>query len=220
MIEISIAENIRTLCSSLRLGLIQMEVSISASNEQLKAFIHSRSDLLLHQLNKSALKDRPAISAARNAYKNFGKDPSRYRLSAEALSRRVINGKGLYQVNNVVDLLNVISISSGCSIGGYDTNNIQGHVSLKLGSEIENYEAIGRGTFNIHKLPVLYDEIGPFGNPSSDSERTKVTNNTKRFLMVFFDFGADPKLESWMNDFIDLSLKFEIAKVHQSKIVH
>ena len=55
-------------------------------------------------------------------------------------------------------------------------------------------QAIGRGELNIENLPVLRDESGAFGTPTSDSVRTSVTLNTKRFLMVFFGFGANEKL--------------------------
>lgn len=220
MIKISIDDSLRTLCSTIRIGWIHMEVSISPCHQGLVEFIDSRLAELRQSLSSETLREKPTITAARKAYKQFGKDPSRYRLSAEALSRRIIGGKDLYQINNVIDLLNLISIQSGCSIGGYDADRIQGDIILKLGVENHPYQAIGRGLFNIKNLPVLYDDLGPFGNPSSDSERTKVTNNTKRFLMVFFDFGADQKLELWMNDFIQHSLRFEIAKVHQFNIVY
>jgi DNA/RNA-binding domain of Phe-tRNA-synthetase-like protein len=86
----------------------------------------------------------PAISASRKAYKACGKDPARYRLSAEALLRRVVNRNEIYQINNVVDLLNLVSISTGFSIGGYDADKIDGDIIYGIGKPNEPYIGIGR----------------------------------------------------------------------------
>jgi DNA/RNA-binding domain of Phe-tRNA-synthetase-like protein len=101
----------------------------------------------------------------------------------------VVKNKGLYQVNNVVDVLNLVSITTGFSIGGYDCDKIEGKVVMGIGAASEPYEGIGRGRLNIEFLPTFRDEKGAFGTPTSDSERTAVTQNTKRFLMVIIDFG-------------------------------
>ena len=132
----------------------------------------------------------PAIAASRKAYKACGKDPARYRLSAEALLRRIVNRGEIYQINNVVDLLNMVSISSGFSIGGYDSEKINGHVVFGVGKLNEPYFGIGRGELNIEFMPVFRDETGAFGTPTSDSERTSVSLETKRFLMIIIDYGG------------------------------
>ncbi len=138
----------------------------------------------------------PNIAASRDAYKACGKDPARYRLSAEALLRRVVSKKGLYQINNVVDALNFVSISTGLSIGGYDADQIQGKVTMGIGKANEPYEGLGRGELNIEGMPVFRDEKGAFGTPTSDSERTGVRQDTKRFLMVLVSYkGINPLYE-------------------------
>ena len=68
-------------------------------------------------------------------------------------------------------------------------------VKLGIGMENEPYDAIGRGELNIYCLPILRDDNGPFGSPTSDSVRTMVVPGTKRFLMVLFDFGGDGNVE-------------------------
>ena len=67
------------------------------------------------------------IKASRQAYKQLGKEPSRYRVSSEALIRRILQNKGLYKINNVVDTNNLISIETGYSVGSYDLEKIQGY---------------------------------------------------------------------------------------------
>jgi DNA/RNA-binding domain of Phe-tRNA-synthetase-like protein len=136
----------------------------------------------------------PAINASRRAYKACGKDPARYRLSAEALLRRVLKRGEIYQINNVVDLLNLVSISTGFSIGGYDADKIEGDAAFGIGEKDEPYSGIGRGELNIECMPVFRDRNGAFGTPTSDSQRTSVSLNTKRFLMIIINYGASTSI--------------------------
>jgi DNA/RNA-binding domain of Phe-tRNA-synthetase-like protein len=124
------------------------------------------------------------------------------------LLRRVVSGKDLYQINNVVDQLNLVSITSGFSIGGYDAAKIQGDISFGIGLANEPYQGIGRGELNIEGLPVFRDELGAFGTPTSDSQRTEVTGQTSRFLMIIIDFGSDDQLETAKQMSINLLKKY------------
>ena len=199
MISINISPHIRKKCPSLQLGCLQMKVSVHPSLEILLSMIKQEADQLATQFQIEEISQRNHIQQTRLAYKALGKKPGRYRPSAEALMRRVVSNKGLYQINNVVDILNYISMSSGYSIGGYDLDHISGDPELTIGIQNEPYEAIARGQLNVGNLPVLRDDLGAFGSPTSDSARTSVTEHTQRFLMVFFDFGNSPDLVNWID---------------------
>lgn len=128
---------------------------------------------------------RPAIDGIRRAYKACGKDPNRYRPSSEALCRRAVKGLDLYRTLTVIDLINLVSIESGHSIGGFDADKVVGDtIVLGVGRPGEPYEAIGRGPLNIEGLPVYRDAVGGIGTPTSDNERTKLTPDTRRLLMT------------------------------------
>lgn len=198
---IKIENTARELCPNLRLGLLLAKVEVQPSGEALLNFIEKELAQIQSQLSTSDIHGIAPLAATRATYKAFGKDPSRYRPSAEALLRRVVNGKGLYRVNNVVDALNLVSVQSGFSIGGYDFEKIQGQIQLGKGKEEEPYEAIGRGSLNIANLPVLRDELGAFGSPTSDSTRTMATPNMQYFLTVFFGFGNNEELENTVDKF-------------------
>ena len=104
------------------------------------------------------IKLQPAIAATREAYKRCGKDPGRYRPSAEALRRRLMRGIPLYQIDTLVDLINLVSLRTGYSIGGFDADKIQGKtLELGIGKSGEPFEGIGRGILNIEGLPVYRD---------------------------------------------------------------
>ncbi|MEM6342342.1 MAG: phenylalanine--tRNA ligase beta subunit-related protein [Bacteroidota bacterium] len=174
----------------MRLLCLEASVKIEATQADLwakiEATITSKAAMAME-----TIKDIPAIAASRNAYKALGKAPSRYRLSAEALHRRIVKGTGLYQISNVVEIINLTSLISGFSIGGYDADKIVGEVALSLGLASDDYEAIGRGKLNIENLPVFRDQESAFGSPTSDSTRTCITNETQRILLIFLDFASD-----------------------------
>jgi DNA/RNA-binding domain of Phe-tRNA-synthetase-like protein len=174
----------------IQLSCISCDVRVQQKNEELWSEIKEKIATIAAEIKVEQISQLPAIAASRQAYKACGKDPARYRLSAEALLRRVIKRNELYQVNNVVDLLNLVSITSGFSIGGYDADKLNGKITFGIGENEEPYEGIGRGELNIKYLPVFRDEEGAFGSPTSDSLRTAVSQETKRFLMVIIDFGG------------------------------
>ena len=199
MPEISIRPELKKLCPGLRLGCILADVLVTGSGDGLLSEIKVQTDLLRKSLRIDEISKLSAIEASRKAYKACGKDPARYRLSAEALLRRIVSGKELYQINNVVDQLNLVSILTGLSIGGYDADKICGDIEFGIGQPDEPYQGIGRGELNIANLPVFRDNLGAFGSPTSDSPRTEVSAETKRFLMVLIGFGGNFELENAMN---------------------
>lgn len=194
MIDLSISYELKEKCPGLRLSCIEAEVLVAESGDSLLSEINMQIENRNRSLVVEEISQLPAIQSSRKAYKACGKDPARYRLSAEALLRRVVSGKGLYQINNVVDQLNLVSIATGFSIGGYDADCIQGQVVFGIGKAAEPYSGIGRGELNIENIPVFRDDVGAFGTPTSDSSRTEVTTKTKHFLMVLIDFGGSDQL--------------------------
>ncbi len=202
-----VSESIKIKLPETRLGLISCRVKVIATPPGLLAHIKNEIQQIQSRLKIEDVSQTGLIKQTKEAYRILGKDPSRYRPSAEALTRRIVQGKGLYQVNNLVDLLNLVSVMTGFSIGGYDEEMITGPSELDTGKENEPYQAIGRGDLNIHLLPVLRDQEGPFGSPTSDSRRTMVRDSTRQFLMVFFDFFSDKTLmpvldmsAQWLNE--------------------
>lgn len=178
----------------LQLSCIECDVEFSNENTDLWKKILEKITALNASLKVEEISRIPAIAAAREAYKSCGKSPARYRVSSEALLRRIVKRGELYQVNNVVDCLNLVSISTGFSIGGYDAAKIQGDAAFGIGRKDEPYEGIGRGELNIEGMPVFRDRKGAFGTPTSDSVRTSVIAETTRFLMVIVGFGATSEL--------------------------
>jgi len=217
MTGITLSDEIKRKLPSLVLGIIESDVLTKENDVDLLEEMQMLSKTF--KTNLSEVSNHPAINAARMAYKHCGKDPARYRLSAEALMRRSIKGFDLPQVNNVVDLVNLISLQTGMSIGGYDAEKIDGNIVMDIGIKEDIYYAIGRGLFNIENLPVLRDRISAFGSPTSDSERTSVTLNTRKFVMIIFGFSGEIETEQTINLSVNLLKKYAMSKEIKTVIV-
>lgn len=190
----SFSNSFRKAGASLQLYVLNFSCEINSANKELWKIIDAvcskkREDIRLDEVNKIS-----QIADTREGYKRCGKDPNRYRPSADSLIRRIVKGNALYKVNNVVDILNLISIQSGISIGGYNTDKIDGDILVDIGKAEDEYTGIGRGKLNIEGLPVLRDNQGVFGCPTSDSERTMISNTTKHVSFVFFNFTNETRL--------------------------
>ena len=126
------------------------------------------------------------LAPARRLYRALGIDPTSTRPSSEALLRRILQGKPFPSVNSAVDVCNLCSTSFLLPIGLYDAARISGAVNLRRGEPGESYPGIRKDAVNVAGRPVLVDEAGPFGNPTSDSSRTSVTEGTTSLFMVIF----------------------------------
>ncbi|OWY25004.1 hypothetical protein C7N43_17455 [Sphingobacteriales bacterium UPWRP_1] len=219
MTPITIEQELLKVCPKLYLGCIECNVVTEPQNKALWQLLQQETETLGAKLQPEAVNALPNIARTRAAYKALGKDPSRYRPAAEALIRRIAQGKGIYQLNNVVDALNLVSVTTGFSIGGYDVHKLQGAVMLGTGNENEPYEAIGRGTLNIAGLPVFRDELGAFGTPTSDSERAKVTLQTTRFLMIIVNFNGNQGVQQAMQQAVNLLTLYAGASETETAVI-
>lgn len=195
MIHVSLSEEIIKACPELHVAVVACDVKNTASDEQLWKEIAEvenavRTSGKLEDINKF-----PPIQATRQAYKRLGKDPNRYRPSAEALRRRIFRDLPLYKIDTLVDIINLLSIQSGYSIGGFDASKIEGDLVLGVGKEGEIYHGIGRGELNIAGLPVYRDNRGGIGTPTSDEERTKIDINTTKLLMIINGYSGENGLQ-------------------------
>lgn len=176
---------------AVHVGTLDYDVAVGPSGPALLEAIEEGSEMRVQELLGEAASSDPVIADVRAAFKACGKDPSRYRPSSEALTRRVIAGKPLYHVNNVVDSGNLVSLMTGVPVGIYDTGKIEGDMYLTIGKEGEAYEGIGRGEVNLAGLPLLQDKTGPFGTPFSDSARTAVSEETQHICVVLYGLNVD-----------------------------
>ena len=193
---LSISPELAAACPGVAIGVLTCSAVVSGLDETLWAAIDARIVELETLLATTDVQSIPEIAATRRAYKALGKDPSRYRGSAEAMVRRIGQGKGLYQVNSVVDVNNLVSLETFHSIGLYDRRFIGHEIEFRAGRDGESYAGIGKGDINVANLPLFSDVDGPFGNPSSDSARSMVRADTTDLLMAIIAFSGASHLDA------------------------
>jgi DNA/RNA-binding domain of Phe-tRNA-synthetase-like protein len=205
---VTIDEALKNKCPRVALGCITAVVEAPPAPPELTALMNKRVDEILKLPFARGVLESPEITATRAAYKALGKDPARYRGSAEALLRRIVACKGLPQINAVVDIINLVSVESRLSIGLYDLANVNGDITFRAGRAAETYKGIGKYDLNLEGLPVFSDATGPHGSPTSDSERTMVTSATKNVVAIIISFSGAATLQRWNPRMVECMEKF------------
>jgi DNA/RNA-binding domain of Phe-tRNA-synthetase-like protein len=218
--HVSIDEGLKARCPGTALGCVWAQVVARASSPALVTELNNCGQAVLGLPEPRNVLESPQILATRVAYKALGKDPARYRGSAEALLRRVIAGKGLPRINAVVDIINLVSVQSRLSVGLYDLAHLSGDIVLRAGCAGESYKGIGKYDLNLEDLPVFCDALGPHGSPTSDSERTMVTSETKRVLAIIISFSGKGGLESWTQRMTELFETYASGSQSETQIVN
>jgi len=170
-----------------RVGLLVIEgVSVRVSDPALDAEVDRACASFRERYGEGRSSEVPGAADARTLYKALGMDPTKTRPSNEALLRRALKGETLYRINTLVDALNLVSLREQLPFGLYDLDRVKPPVVLRKGAAGEGYEGIRKGFVSVEARPVLVDEEGAFGNPSSDSARTMITLETRNALVVAY----------------------------------
>lgn len=199
--EVKIDTQLLQTYSDIRLGLMRFNAVVKEPDVNFWKYMDNE---ILPQV-KTAIDEKewseiPGIRGSREAYKAFGRNPGRYRVSSESLIRRIRRGDELYHINSVVDVNNLISVKSGLSVGSYDLGKISGAVTLRKALQGEGYTGIGKDFLDMENMLVLADDEGIFGSSMSDSTRAMVTESTKDVLVVAYCFEKDIDLAALLKE--------------------
>ncbi len=220
MINLKIDPRILAACPQVQIGLLSANVVNGETTDALWQEIEDEAAKIASTYQLLEINQRPAIAATRRLYKSLGKDPSRYRVSSEALCRRIIRGLGLYRLTSLIDIVNLVSIKSGYAISGLDADKLVGDtLSMGVGEKDEQYYAIGRGYLNIEGLPVYRDAQGGVATPTSDEERTKFTLDTTRVQININAFAPEMPVDEALQWTASLLEKYAQATNIVTKII-
>ena len=209
--RISIDPELKAKSPHVALGAVKASVRVGDSPAELLDAM-TAAEAKIHELPEPrTVLESPPILATRAGYRALGKDPARYRGSAEALLRRILSGKNLPHINIVVDIINLVSVHSRLSIGLYDLGKVEGEIVFRAGRAGESYKGIGKYDLNLEDLPLFSDARGPHGSPTSDSERTMVTPGTTQVAAILISFGGSENLDRWLQMLADLFQKYAVG---------
>ncbi len=178
---------------NVNLGIVEANGSrVAPADENLARLMDEICERKRREFTVESLAEAEPTRAVREMFRSWDMDPSKYRPSSEALLRRVVQGKGLYRVSNVVDVGNAGSIETGWPFGCYDRARVTPPIAFRHGAAGETYEGIGKRTWHLEGRPVLADADGPFGSPISDSTRSMITESARDVLIVIYAPSGAP----------------------------
>jgi DNA/RNA-binding domain of Phe-tRNA-synthetase-like protein len=201
---------------AVRLGVLEAdEVCVRLVDEELAREVDGVCARIRDTFTVESLAEHAPVGAVREMFRRWGLDPSKYRPSSEALLRRVVQGKGLYRVANIVDIGNVGSIETGWPFGCYDRSKLQPPIAFRHGTSGEKYEGIGKRMWHLERRPVLADASGPFGSPISDSTRSMITEEARTALVVIYAPASadDSAVHSALNRLSERLSRYAGAKI-------
>lgn len=186
-LEIHLSPQICEKVANFKIAVIHYQnIEVGPSPQMIKGRLQLFQESLFFELEDKKVTDVDGIVEWRNVFKQTGKDPNRYRHSAESLYRRVQKHQYLSTVNSAIDVNNFFSLQYQIPLGIYDMKALSGDVTMRLGTEDEEYIGLNGRANNIHNLIVTADDHGPFGSPFVDSERSAVSESTKDALQIVY----------------------------------
>jgi DNA/RNA-binding domain of Phe-tRNA-synthetase-like protein len=209
--EIQVSSKLCDLMPGFSVGIIEYkDIQVGESPQMLKGRLQLFQESIYFDLLEKNVTELEGIKEWRGIFKTTGKDPNRYRHSAEALYRRIAKQNYLHSIHSAIDLNNFFSLEYQIPIGVYDSDKLSGNVKIRIGEESEEYTGLNGRTNNLANLIISADEKGPFGSPFVDSERTAVTEESKNALQVVYlrpsssSEGKQKMTESLMNMFTQI----------------
>lgn len=162
-------------------------VKVGQSDERLKEFSEQLFEETRRRCTLESLKDVPIFRAYRDFFWRVGIDPTKVRPAAEALIRRILAGKPIPSINNVVDAYNLASIKTYTALAAFDRDLLVGDLTMRFARPGEDFLGIGMQTprklageevivADAEKLIAIY--------PYRDAERTKVSSATKNVVLL------------------------------------
>ncbi|OIK09748.1 hypothetical protein BIV60_22965 [Bacillus sp. MUM 116] len=209
--EIQLSSSLLEKAPDFKVGVIEYEnITVGDSPQMVKGRLQLFQESIYFELENKNVTELPGIQEWRSVFKKTGKDPNRYRHSAEALYRRVQKQNYLVPMQSAIDLNNFFSLQYQVPIGIYDMTKLKGSVMIRLGTEGEEYRGLNGRMNSLEHLIVSSDQLGPFGSPFVDSDRTPVTEETKHALQIVYlrpstdSENAKKLTESLMNMFVQV----------------
>ncbi len=204
-----------------KLGTVEAEgIHVAPAGPELGQLMAEVCERKRRDFTLESLAEEKSVRDVRAMFRTWEMDPSKYRPSSEALLRRVVQGKGLYRVSNIVDIGNLGSIETGWPFGCYHRSRIQPPIGFRHGISGESYEGIGKQTWHLNGRPLLADSQGPFGSPISDSTRSMITASARDILVVLYvpSGAADASLETAMKRLSERLTLFAGASATRSEV--
>jgi len=212
--KIKISEKISEKYPELKVGVLVVKaIDNSKYNAEIQKLTKNLVEEKRQQIDPEKVTEIPTIAKWREIYRDFGAKPSKYRNSIEALIKRILKSD-LYKINQLVDIYNYISIKHTMTVGGEDTDKIQGDLVLDFATGNEEFIPLGEDeNQSPWKGEVVYkDDKGTICRCWNyrEADRTKLTEQTKNAVIVIESVlpETDKDLDNALNELKELIEKY------------
>jgi DNA/RNA-binding domain of Phe-tRNA-synthetase-like protein len=193
-------------------------VKVEFTNEEIEKLRKQVFEEVRRQYVLENLKDDPIVRAYRDFFWSLDIDPTKTRPSGEALLRRVLQGKNIPKISNVVDAYNLASLKTIIPLSGFDGDKIFPPLTIRFSEENDVFRGIGMNSTSKleRKLLVLADQKRILCiYPHRDADATKITDKTENVLIV--GYGAPKISGEKLKSAVETALAF-IKAVAKGKI--
>jgi len=158
----------------------KLSIKLEKFKEELIKQVRERFDL-------ESLKDEPTLRAYRDFFWRVGMDPTKNRPAAEALIRRILQGKTIPRINTLVDSYNLASIKTEIALAAFDAEKLKGNLLMRFATEGEEFLGIGmEKPMHLQGIEIVVSDVEKLVAiyPHRDADGTKVTEETKNVLLL------------------------------------
>jgi DNA/RNA-binding domain of Phe-tRNA-synthetase-like protein len=173
-------------------------VTVKGSSPDLQRFKEEVLGQVRQKYSLESLKDVAVFRAYRDFFWTIGIDPTKIRPAAEALIRRILAGKPIPTINNVVDAYNLASIKTEIALAAFNRDELRGDLLMRTSERGERFLGVGMSEameLNGGEIVISDDEKLVAVYPYRDAERSKVSETTRNLLILVCGVpGIDERL--------------------------
>jgi DNA/RNA-binding domain of Phe-tRNA-synthetase-like protein len=114
----------------------------SKANLELERYKRDSLRIMLEKVGDAPVSQHPYVASWREMYRSFGTKPADYHSSVEALARRAVKTQ-LPRINTAVDAYNAVSIKHMIPMGGFDTDHVEGDITVRISEGNEPFQGLG-----------------------------------------------------------------------------
>lgn len=193
--------------ASLSVAMIILdELKVGQSTPSFEKYERETFNEIRSQLTLEDAKDDPIFRSYRDLYWSFGMDPTKLRVSSEAVLRRILKGMNLWRISDIVDIVNLASAYHKIPIGLIDASKLKGDLHVRTAFKGEVFQRIGGKVIMCRGREIVVadeEKIVCFGYATHDSERTMITKDSSRVLVLLY--GSDAVPSTIMDDALKIT---------------
>lgn len=206
---------------NLRVAIIQLNnVKVEKSTSSFEEYEKQIFNEIRSKMTLEDAKDDPIFRSYRDLYWTFGMDPTKLRVSSEAVLRRILKGLNLWRISDVVDVINLASAYHKIPIGLIDILKLKGNLMIRTAHKGEIFQRIGGKTISCKGREIVAadeEKIVCFGYATHDSEYTMITKDSNSILVVLYGSEVVTKhiMEQCLNLTTDMITQWIDCKISE-----